>query len=651
MRSLGIASGVRTSLRRLVPCALCCSSASAFSVAAQPIISALRAAASMHFGKEACDDALVSQRHGVSGSMWGTLPPLGLAVRASIAKAYRQGLLGREKLADSRDGKYETELVCSLAAASSPPVLFKRLAADTCLGSFDSFLLDGWVWLYDRPLDAPSIKKTLQALVTELPVLAGRRTGCGISLSNAGARFSVSEGYPGSALDWIGKHSRETPLTDRPPTVAGGNEPLFTVRVTNFADGTSALGISSPHVLTDGEAYFEVVSALAAAHGMDGSFDCTTLPDFDSAPVWEAAMPEVDLAATSTSWLSLEALLPTRLWDAFCEPAWAEMNKGLVESFPRARVHISHAELTELRAAVAADGGTDCGVSTNEALSAALLVALEDQTIASFSGGAPDVMKIGMVVRMLGKEPFQSAKRTTGNFAWVVARDSGKPVRQMSVADAANVFRRLGDEWRESKTAAAHAENFVGIFRYRDVSGRVQTTGGKYTIPDDVYFVTNNQLGFPSAQIRFGPGSLIGYCPWHNGMHVHFVPATERPSGELSGAPASLIKKLVGSLDLHSAFARCDVGGSGSLSREDVAAGLRAASVDTSAQELDALFDHFRKDASGGIGPEQFNRAFREARLAAGVDVYIPVPRRAAHEQLAYLQSEEFKHKLLFGWR
>jgi len=343
------------------------------------------------------------------------------------------------------------------------------------------------------------------------------------------------------------------------------------------------------------------------------------------------------------------------------------MNKALVDVFPRAKVHVSHAELTELRAAIVAAGHDAAGaaggtheitgaISTNEALSAAFLVALADQTIASFSGGAPDEMKVGMVVRTLGKGPFKASMgetngKTGGNFAWVVAMDSGKPVQQMSVVDAANLFRCLGDEWRDSATAAAHAELFAGTFRYRDLSGRLQTSG-KYSVPDDVYFVTNNQLGFPSAQIRFGAGSLVGYCPWHNGLHLHMVPATEPPPAQPSETPASLIKKLVGSLDPQTAFARCNVSSSASLSREDVAAGLRAASVDFSARELDDLFNHFRKEAaSGGIGPEQFNRAFREARLAAGVDVYVPIPSQAAPEQIAYLQSDAFKHKLLHGWR
>eukprot|EP00316_Scyphosphaera_apsteinii_P023592 CAMPEP_0119337828 /NCGR_PEP_ID=MMETSP1333-20130426/94788_1 /TAXON_ID=418940 /ORGANISM="Scyphosphaera apsteinii, Strain RCC1455" /LENGTH=595 /DNA_ID=CAMNT_0007348965 /DNA_START=195 /DNA_END=1982 /DNA_ORIENTATION=+ len=594
------------------------------------------------------------QREGVEGSMWGTLPPLGLVTRAFISNVY-QGLLRRGKPArEIHDEHYRSELVRSLAPASSPPAVFKRLAADTCLGSFDSFLLDGWVWLYDRPLDVPAIRKAMTALVTKLPVLACRRTSGGLVLSNAGARFSVCEGYPGSALDFIGKPSRETPLTDRPPSVNDGNEPLFNVRVTNFADGTSAIGISSPHILTDGQAYFDVVSAFAAALGMDESYDFDSLPDFDSAPLWEAAMPKLDLAGTSTRWFSPEGFIPVRLWDTFCAPAWAQMNRGLVDELPRARVHITQAEVTELRAAIVAaqdDASKGRNVSMNEAISAAFLVALEDQTIASFIGGAPDVMKIGMVVRMLGKGPFKDAKGKTGNFAWVTAKDSGKPVRQMTVAEAADFFQTLGDEWRDSATADPQVELFAGTFMYRDVSRRVQT-GGKYTVPGGVYFVTNNQLGFPSALIRFGPGSLIGYCPWHNGLHIHMVPATEPPAahGE-SQAPASLVKKLVGSLDTRSAFARFDVNSCGSLTREDIAAGLKAVSVDVSAQELADVFNYFCKDVSGGIGLEEFNRAFGTARLAAGVDVYIPVPKRVAPQQIAYLQSAEFKHKLLYGWR
>ena len=114
----------------------------------------------------------------------------------------------------------------------------------------------GTTWFFDAPTDAAKLKAAMQAVVDSMPALAGRRTKHGVVLSNAGARFSAGDG-PGSALEWTGVVAAagghvEPPrgiFTDLPLTTSGN--PLFTVRVTNFRDGTSAVGsAASPHAAT-----------------------------------------------------------------------------------------------------------------------------------------------------------------------------------------------------------------------------------------------------------------------------------------------------------------------------------------------------------------------------------------------------------------
>jgi hypothetical protein len=104
---------------------------------------------------------------------------------------------------------YISELVCSSFKPASPPLELKRLVTDTVgiplpyhYGIFDSMYLAG-TWFYDTPLDAQAIKRTMGALVTRMPVLAGRRKADVIVLNNEGARFSVSEEHPGSAYDFL----------------------------------------------------------------------------------------------------------------------------------------------------------------------------------------------------------------------------------------------------------------------------------------------------------------------------------------------------------------------------------------------------------------------------------------------------------------
>ena len=120
----------------------------------------------------------------------------GSAAAASAGAAY----YAYKKITEPPD-PYKYQLVTSSSPSATPPAVLKRGQADLMLGSQDSMYL-GATWLYDKPLDAEAIKVTLGKLVTKMPVLAGRRVGDGIVLSNEGARFSVYENCPGSAHDY-----------------------------------------------------------------------------------------------------------------------------------------------------------------------------------------------------------------------------------------------------------------------------------------------------------------------------------------------------------------------------------------------------------------------------------------------------------------
>ena len=78
---------------------------------------------------------------------------------------------------------------------------------------------------------------------------------------------------------------------------------------------------------------------------------------------------------------------------------------------------------------------------------------------------------------------------------------------------------------------------------------------------------------------------------------------------------------------------------------------------------LDELFDLIDSDRSGSIDASELENAFRCARLAGGVDVYIGMALAAApyHSEFmanlaagptpSELGKAEFKEKLLYGWR
>ena len=63
------------------------------------------------------------------------------------------------------------------------------------------------------------------------------------------------------------------------------------------------------------------------------------------------------------------------------------------------------------------------------------------------------------------------------------------------------------------------------------------------------------------------------------------------------------------------------------------------------AREADEIFASIDTDGSGEIDAKELSVAFYAARLAGGVDIYVPLNKSAA------LGTAAFKHKMLHGWR
>ena len=130
------------------------------------------------------------------------------------------------------------------------------------------------------------------------------------------------------------------------------------------------------------------------------------------------------------------------------------------------------------------------------------------------------------------------------------------------------------------------------------------------------------------------------------------------PSGHLKPQVmrrASYMKRMVGSLDTATAFQRHDADGSGAISRSELCAALMTAGLELDEQEIDGMFELLDKDASGSIDAEEFDAAYYAARLAGGIDIYIPVIQKMGwlpqQAMVAHLESDVFKQTLLYGWR
>lgn len=414
----------------------------------------------------------------------------------------------------------DCELVCASETEQQTKVL-KRLSADNLMGGFDAYYLNA-VWFYDAPLDAASIKQTLAQAVTEMPALAGRRCEDGIVLSNAGARFTATT-CEGSAHDWLGTglhvEAQRGDFADVPSACTGGEQPLFTVRVTNFQDGTSAIGIAAPHSLMDGKSYFAVVEAIAAAHAQGGSFRGVRVPDFDAARVWEDCTRAVDVNDLQTTWVSFRLL-------EWTIGIWALAMPRIDSLLPRARVRLSQSDLQDLKSAVSGALGRKEACTTNEALSAAFMHALADSPTGPFTTGQAGIVR--MVVNAQGKGVFAGVHNVAGNFSWMVDDRTPKPPSEMSMAEAASFFRALGAKWRDETSAAACVDEFAKFHRVQDVKGFLWDQTDSV---DNTLFL-NNQTVYPVTKILFGKGALVGFHPWHSHNHLVFYEAPAEPGSK-----------------------------------------------------------------------------------------------------------------------
>lgn len=571
------------------------------------------------------------------------------------------------------NGEYVVRSLCSSVPATGER-LWKSAMRDSAIGEWHMPLYDycplSATWFYSGPIDADALCKSVEGLLAHLPALAGRRSWpFAIVLSNKGVRFSSCNGYPGSARTHLDDPSYDFCDCQSGTGMVLGFEPLMTVRVTNFVDGTSCIGISMPHSITDGKSFFAIVSALAAGHG-HGTFELTPALTLDSAPAMSAAWSRLASRDDhSTLWASCAVrvlvwvlLLPLVAAKVIIHTLVSLFSCGLcfprmlrAGSSKRAKVHLSLDELRALKVRVASAVGGE--ITTNEALSAALLKAYHGYV--GFKEGTNGL--VCMVVNMQGKGVLHDVTNTCGNFSGGVLRPTPIPPATMNIGDAATLFRDLGGDWRDQKRSAALVAANLRAQAWPDPLGGIlywmpymkHHFPGADICPGAPLFIVNNQSVYPSAQIRFGAGSLLGYTPWFSGPQVHIVAAVEAEQPGASKPPMlrqqSQLKKVVGALTSTTAFNVIDADRSGDISRAELAQALADRAVDCPPEELNLLFAMLKNQADAssivsGVDQKQFEAAVYSARLSAGVDVYLLANSEADRQ---WLQGSEFKRALL----
>jgi len=122
-----------------------------------------------------------------------------------------------------------------------------------------------FVWLFRERLEHAALLAALPGLIERLPALAGElelRDGkLFINCSNRGVPVAVRQ-RPETLEHWATQFDRlrfaQMAIHNVPP---GARSPLFRVRITQFAGGGSALGVSFNHALADMASFASVMKA------------------------------------------------------------------------------------------------------------------------------------------------------------------------------------------------------------------------------------------------------------------------------------------------------------------------------------------------------------------------------------------------------
>ena len=529
-----------------------------------------------------------------------------------------------------------TELVKSPTRMVEGQMSFLKMDGDLFL---DGLLLDA-TWFYNKALDPAQMHASLTKLLTLYPCLAARRSTTGLDMCNAGVAFSVQT-LPGSARDHLNSEPRHGIFADVRDwkKVKQGIEPIMTVRISNFEDGTSALGVCITHALVDGFSFNKIMQIWSEGH-MRG-FPAAPVYTFDRKMIFDI-LPKVDVDETRSSGAKVKKLTAGI-------SSWMPWIIAHAVDKQRARIHLSFAEIAQLKKSVVMREGS--AVTTGEALMARLLKHLSDKMHPRLSQDTTLVM----VANLRGRGQLPTTY--LGNLAAFVSNKGLSPLpacpKDMDDTALVDATRQVGDRLRGQEAAAKVASDELKSLSLMEQG---YLSGSPHAPPDgalekNTVFTFNNQVSFPQAQIRFGEGSIIGYVPWCIDM-VQVVPSME-PNVKTSGPlvrQGSTLRNLVGASEsVHDVFNSCDADKSGTLSASEVAEALKQMHLTVDDSEVDSLIATYDLNEDGVLDLAEFETAFKTARLSGGIDVYIKTrPFGGTSDKVKKeLESDSFKAKLL----
>ena len=257
------------------------------------------------------------------------------------------------------------------------------------------------VMRYSR-VDVAQLKTSLEQALQAVPMMAGRLRSNGdgyeVVLNGEGVPFWVVRCSDKTAPDFVEEYKLpDFAVYCRPPSVRAGREPLMTVKLTTYQDGSSILAFSRSHMLFDGTSAWTFLSfwaSLARGEAIAAPCSgrekiCSLIPE--ESMVQELAQKELG-KPLSQSWLmGMVGKVLVPVLAPVVDTLFLHTRIGL----ERHRIFFSDGELAAIKeeaTPTSAKSGQDQWVTTQEAFCAYLLFTLAKHILPPDAKGTVQMM-------------------------------------------------------------------------------------------------------------------------------------------------------------------------------------------------------------------------------------------------------------------
>eukprot|EP00960_Hanusia_phi_P062510 765173-Hanusia_phi.AAC.3 len=376
-------------------------------------------------------------------------------------------------------------------------------AKEILLHSIDLVTCSGWVldpvWFFKGKLDPSGLKHSLARLLSLFPALSGRLGPHSVQLSNQGVPFTTRRRSSGSAYQYTEQEPRRGEYVDVRcyKRVLSGQEPLMTVMVTLFGDGTSALGVAMSHVLGDGFSLYTLIALWCELHNQG---TCSGGFSMDRGGLIDRTNHGGRQRRIPFPAASLEEI------HKFCTRHVGER---------RTMVRFSKEEVEILRTSMSClDGRMP---TANEALVARASKLCEGDGEGRSACGP---VQLTMVANMRGRSEFFSP-RYLGNACTALVGWTAAPLRKSRLPELLSYWKNVGDLVREEGVCEELVRYFLGWLTGLE-QGLVLPGPVDYSRP---LVASNCQIKLPVERMRLQGVSCVRFVPPNLGDQILIVPS------------------------------------------------------------------------------------------------------------------------------